>query len=438
MKKQVLGFGTIFQFQNNIPGQESPIGELSSWSRTYSKEKGEYQDTNVPGYGLVTFSSKDTATEVDVELDHVEVVQVIEVIRQLVLYASSAVPPIDPNDFRDSIQAQMYASIESLVFGEMNDLGAVALPSWISWTSKTDSKSDFHIWLSDQAFQDQYPNYFINVSAPLKPVVDLLGNWQTNVDKMQQRPLSVILSEAQDDKNQKPETYVRTLEIDYVNRNNVSQKYKVNFVMMIYGVAGDDLDAIKDAIIAYLVKESGRPETDWEPVFPDLFKRTEFILWPRWDLPSIPNMSQRSGLYSTIVGLQESLDFCTANTDFYLQSWIQRNSYSIPIPYKTLSLAVVNGENNADGMKDFKALYPDYIPVDTTSPDFERMQALTKNWVLFVNRMAMAAETATNISQLPRGFRRTKRNNKLFVSGVYNKATYLMAARSNPLYGLTS
>lgn len=438
MKKQVLGFGTIFQFQNNIPGQESPIGELSSWSRTYSKEKGEYQDTSVPGYGLVTFSCKDTVTEQDVQLEQVEVSEVIEVMRQLVLYASSAIPPIDPNDFRDSIQAQMYASIENLVFGELNSLGAATLPSWVSWTSKTGNKSDFHIWLADAAFQDQYPNYFINVTPPLTPVVDLLGNWQTQVDKMQTRTLSVLLSEAQESKNQKPETYVRTLEVDYVNRNNVSQKYKVNFVLMVYGVAGDDLDSFKDAIIAFLVAQSGRPESDWQPVFPDLFKRTEFVFWPRWDLISIPNMSQRTGLYSTIVGLQESLDFVMTHTDFYLQSWTQRNSYSMPINYKLLSMGVVNGENNASDMLDLKVLYPDYLPVDTTSPDFQRMQPNTREWVLFINKMAIAAETATNISQLPRGFRRIKRNDKLFVSGVYNKATYLMAARSNSLYGLTS
>lgn len=431
MKKHVLGFGSIARLVDNAPGSNSALGELSTWSQTYTKNKGEYTDAAIPGIRLNTFSVKGEGDDGEQTLSYSEYSIPLLTIKAALDYAVNTPAPIDPQDFRDAVQAEMFSSIESLEFGELVNNGSTTMPSWMKFTAKVGDKNVYTIWLADEAFSVQYPEFQITVIPPLPDLTKLYGPWQAAVNAMATWTNVKLMEQVQAAKDLHPETYVRYFEFDFVNRTNNTQKKATPWYILVYGEAGNNDDAIKDAIIDYLVKETGQDESVWEKIFPELFKRTEFILYPRWDLTSIPNMSTLTGLYSPFLGIKDSTEYAIRNTPFYPEQHIKDHSFIFPVTYKGVSIVGINGNNNIDEQKDMRAVWKDYIPVPTTSPDFQRMEVATQEWVHFMIRLVETAENATWSSALPQGIRRVRRGDLWYLASNHNKGNYVVAMRNN-------
>lgn len=423
---------SISNLIDNTPGVIAKVGELSTWSRTYSKTKGEYYNPSYPDFTLISFSSTDDSGA-DVTLTNSESSLAIELFYRCYIYATTNPLPLDPEDFRNSIQADMYEKVQEIEFGQLEVTSTIPLPVWISFTSKGAVNNTYYIWAADTYFKSEYPDYDITVVDPLPNLNDFTGDWQTAVDKLADWPFSKLLLQAQSDKNGNPETYTVSYQYDFVNRVNPSQKTPVTWIALVYGESGNNEDVIKDAIIDKLVTETGYPESAWEPIFPELFKRTEFILYPRWDRLSIPNVSNLTALYSPFTPARESIQKAIEWTSFYPQVFIEQNVNIFPVTYKSVSVVAVNGYNNMDDQKNLPDVWKDYICVDTSSPDFERMQPLTKDWVHFLIRLVSEAETANYNSAISQGFRRVKRGDLTYLSGNFNKANYLVVLRKSLL-----
>jgi hypothetical protein len=431
--KNILGFMSISNLIDNTPGVIAKVGELSTWSRTYSKTKGEYFSATRPDFTLVSFSSTNDTTGADVTLTTAESSLAIEVFYQCYRYATTHPLPLDPEDFRNSVQAEMFEQIQELSFGELQVTSSVQLPAWVSFTAKGAVANTYHVWTADEYFKAEYPDYDITIVNPLPDLADFAGNWQQAVNKLADWPFNKLLAQAQVEKQGNPETYTLSFQYDFVNRVNPTQKIPVTWIALVYGESGNSEDAVKDAIIDKLVTETGYPETAWEPIFPELFKRTEFVMYPRWDRLSIPNVSNLTALYSPFTPAREAITKAVEWTSFYPQVFIEQNVNIFPVTYKSVSVVAVNGYNNMDDQKNLADLWKDYICVDTSSPDFERMQPLTKEWVHFMIRLVSEAETANYTSAISQGFRRVKRGNLTYLSGNFNKANYLVVLRKSLL-----
>lgn len=435
MKKQILGFTNISQLVDNNPTQLSALGELSTWSMTYSKSHGFYTSPGITGYTLATFSVKDLDTDEDQKLTVTEAELVLRITRSCMAYSAAHIAPIDPIDFIASIQAEYYNEIGNLEFGDLVNTSSTTLPSWFAFVSKSGDGNENRIWLADASFQLEYPDFDITVVSPLPDRNDYLRPWATAVELLDQRSMVVLTEEMQAEKKLHPETFVRMFEFDFVNRTNPSQKKKTFWYVLVYGEAGNNDDAIKDAIIEDLVQATGEPPSTWEPIFPELFKRTETIILPRWDQISVPNMSTLTGLYSSFMGLEENIKYAQDKIKFYTEDWIKENSMSWPVTYKALSVVSVDGANNIEGKEKLRLLYPDYIPVPTTDPDFQRMSLATRTWVHFILRLVIAAEKVTSSSALPQGIRRQKRGDLWYVVGSHTGVNYMVTQRRNFVTG---
>jgi hypothetical protein len=97
-------------------------------------------------------------------------------------------------------------------------------------------------------------------------------------------------------------------------------------------------------------------------------------------------------------------------------------------------LVCVNGESNIDGKKELTDIIPDYIPVPSTSTDFNRMQIATRDWILAMDNLLLLAETANENTSMPANIRRIIRNDVLFITTLHDGVNYLVAARINPFY----
>lgn len=431
MNKQILGFASIAQYVDNAPGQISVLGELSTWSRTFGKSKGEYSDPAFPGHRLITFVSSDTASGSTTELTSAEAALALEFSTECVNYAKSHPIPLDSNDFRDHMQVLFTDRIVNLEFGPLMEGAYITLPAWYDFTSKGADGDHYRVWMSDAVFAVEYPGYELTIIPPHDNLEIFAGNWQNAVNRLPEWPNIRLINEVQFKKNLHPETYIDVREYYFVNTSNPTQRVLTTWYTLVYGEAGNDEDSIKDAIIDKLVKETGHPPSFWEDIFPELFQRTEFIFYPRWDRLSIPNVSNLTALYSPFVDINDTTAYVREKATFIPGPHFEENIFSLPITYKSIAVNGVSGVNNAQGQTKLRDVWPDYIAVGTESVDFKRMQELTQDWVHFMIKLISSAETAVGVSTLPQGLRRRKRGDKIYISGSFNRINYSAYSRHN-------
>lgn len=430
----VKGFMTVNAFVNNVPGVVAALGELSTFSRTFSKEKGEYLSDTVPGYRLTTFNVEHQANGAEQELSQAIAQQAIDVVASCVAYATSHIRPYDSLDFKNTILTNFFQKVTNLYMGDFKDNGTTALPEWLSWTSADNGNAIIKIWLADSAFQDQYDDYYIEVIPPIVPVDSLFNDYNATLTLLNARTSSQLSDSIELAKGVNPETFIRMLDFNFFNKLNLAQKNRTTWATLIYGKVGDNIDSIKDAIVEYVLKNSTHSRAEWEVILPDVFKRTEFVLLPRWDLISIENLGNLSRLYSSAINPVEAIAFAKASVNTYPDEFINDNITIFPYDYKALSILAINGATNVEGSERLFEIFPDYIPVPTTSADFNRMQVKTRDWLIFLQRLLMIAETATTFTSVPNVARKQTRDGILYVSGIFDNNNYLVAARSNTIF----
>ena len=431
--KIIQGFVTKDSYITNAPGVVSKVFEISPNSLTYSREKGEYQHLQHQGDILHTFMSKDSDTNVKFQLPVTQVDEVFKVIDTVLEYLGTHMPPYVAVNFLNFIQAEHQSEITNVVLGGYYDTGTMVIPEWISWKSLSHPDTDIRIWMVDQAFQFQYPDYEIIVIPPVDDLDRLFNNYANVSGFLSQITLQQTMERVQEARGPYPPTYTRMFEFNYTNPMNPSQKTKTAWGVLIYGREGDNIDSIKDAIIDHVLNNSTRSQAEWQYIFPEIFQRTEFLLWPRWDKISIPNLTSNSALYSSLMDPTECLTFAKAKWPQYTTLYVDNNLTLIPFDYKAITAVVLNGSTNVDGKKIFREMFPDYIPVPNTSHDFGRMRPTTQDWVLRVIELLVIAETATAHSPIPPHVRRVVRQGVIYICSIYDNINYLVATKSSTL-----
>ena len=159
---KLQGFLRIDNQQNNTVGAISNLGELSTQSMTYSREKGIYRNTTQPGIAFVSFTSKhENNPPVVVPQNYSD--HILQVCSRMITYSSS---------FGDSVTSialanDLFNNFSGLIFdlesGPLISTPNLTLPEWISWQNPLYNNGDnrIKIWLSDQAFRRQFDDYEI-------------------------------------------------------------------------------------------------------------------------------------------------------------------------------------------------------------------------------------------------------------------------------------
>lgn len=429
--KTLKGFVTIQSLISNVPNVVSPLGEISTWSLTFTKERGEYENTNLTGFRLVSIKSIDSVTG-PVAVNTALADQVLTVVKAAYDFVSQHTYPYVAEDFIAALTSAVGGAITDVVYGDWVQLNAIALPTWISWNSTNPQDSTVKIWLSDPAFRIEFDEYEILVVPPITPI-----------DQFFLEPIAVrnlvnaVTVDSQIDrvntiKNQNPETAVRAVSFWYNDPLLHTNVVLTTWYVVIYGAAGDSPDNIKSALITWILDQSSHTQGDWIGILPDLIQRLEFIILPRWDLYAIPDLPIQSGIYSSTIDPTESITHATGAIDFYPQDYIPSHTLSVPFPYNGLSLLIVKGYNNNSTTQSFRALFGDYIPVSTLSLDFNRMTDITKSWVTLMMAAIIKAESIQNVGDSATPFRTMLRSGKLYIVATYDDIDYLVAAKVNP------
>lgn len=429
----IKGFVTIESLIDNASNVTSVIGELSTQSLSYKKDKGVYTQQTTPDYRLTTFTSVDSVALTNIQVGSTQVDQIFRVVDSLLTYNNLAIRPFNSINVINHLTVGFVGEITLFHIGNFVDNGVISVPEWVSWVDDTTGNT-IRIWLADAAFRAQYDEYEITVIPPFTDIDHLFTPYasvSTEIGLLQTTDLAIRMEIA---KNSHPETYFRILSFKFYNSNDISQSVNVEFGLLIYGKAGDNIDIIKDALQEYILGLSNHPRSEWVVILPDIFKRTEFVIIPRWDKIAIPNLTTLSGLYGSILDVNEAKSFVTSRFNLYPNIWTSNNINIMPFDYKAIMLSVINGPDNVAGSQDIKLMYSDYIPVSTSTIDFNRMSINTKEWLLLLETALIEAETADGFSSLVEPLRKITRNNVLYITFLYNNVNYLVAARGSTLY----
>lgn len=430
---KVQGFLNIPQLISNIPGEISPVGELSPHASTFSRTVGYYEKSTLPTVGFTSFHS--------VGDDNVERV-VPTVISDGILTLGAWLLNRILNEGGYANPAAMALALTNtfstvgtdFAVGDFVNIGVYNFPSWISWNKNHDDE-DFQVktWWADEPFRTQFRNFTIIVVPPVEDVDLLWGSYAQVYALMQARTNQDFLNDVATARAGLPYSHLKEMRFNWINPLNNTQQVATPWGAIIYGDGGNNDDNIRNAIIDYILDNSSHTREEWKTVLPSLFVTTEFIITPLWNRVSIPNQSANSGLNSPIFRNGDLLAYAMAAASGYTQTHIQSVVEGSVFTYKSLAFTIFGGSENIDGVKTFHLKFSDYMPLNPQQADFSRMSTRTRTWVNKINEMLPLAETLSENTSLPPEFSLITRDGVKFVAWRFEDTLYLIAAKSTVL-----
>lgn len=428
------GFIINSLFANNAVGQTSVIGEMSTLSATYSTEKGTYKnDTISPDVTLFSYLSANSGVLQPVANDVRD--RTLAIAKWVYDQVNLGVQ-IFSDQLLQALLLQFQTTANSFACGDIvTDGNSHWCPEWVSWVDNTltqaGTQNQIKLWFSDASFQSEYDEYSFAIVPPITPLDNFfLAGAQVDT-LVNARTTSQFVDQMQAARGVNPETYQLALSYNYIDPNNPSHIVPTLWGVLGYGAAGNNIDAIQDALVAYILANSTHSNSDWEAILPDLFRRTEFILLPLEDQYAIPDNALNTGLYATISNLGRVNTLFKTVVPSYPSAHIDSHLSLMAHPYKNLQIAVVGSTDNRNNWYELNQVFPDLLAVLTTSTDFGRMSADTRGFLNALSQMLITAETMGQFSDIPRGYTRVIRDNILYIVVNYENINYLVAAKSN-------
>lgn len=425
------GFVNVDALANNTPGSVSALGELSNVSNSYAIEKGYYNSNSYQYVELVSFYSKyDTGNLIAVPAKYSD--HVLRLAQWIYEQAIADKLTDSEEAFRTLFLSEFGTTVKDFECGKMVVAKGNWLPSYIAWSLDDGVEENLlRVWFSDDAFKTQYDEFQIVVIPPIEPV-DTFQLTKAKVAVAMQaftvpkRDANVLVKTGGE-----PYTYLVSKEYPWYDREDPTATLTTVWTVAIYGIAGNNLAQIKDALADYILAHSSYARTDWIPVFPDIFTDTEFTIVPRWDLKSVPDETVLGSLYSPIVPYDGLVDFAKKFIKSVTDTHRVKYLTTMGLQYKSLAAIVVGGDENRDRKYLLKNFYPDYALLSTTSIDFNRMASGTVEFVQKLIEAVIAAEEMDEYSYIGATLSRITRDGMLYVGFSHNDVEFLVLSRSS-------
>lgn len=423
-------FAHIGPLVDNALDVVAPIGELSPMSKTFTRRPTANVTADYPNETLVGFSY--IVDEVPTVVDDATAYSCLTAINWTYSQARLGTFTTDKDSYQQPFITQFGQAFDFIGSGIMIQFGNYWCPEYIDFCLHGQSATSlWRVWFADDSFYNQYDEYLI---FPVTPIVNLdlfFGDFDDVTALVKAIKQTEIFGRISDARGKFPETVLRNDVFTWQDKNDHSLKIDTDWVTVIYGAAGDNLDAVREAIRDYILDHSTHTRDEWAEIFPDLFTSTEFIWTPMWTKIAIPNEVRETGVYSGITSIQDAMLLChkTCQGVKYTNDHIDLVLSVVPTNFRSLMCAVVGGPENRDGIDLFVERYPDYINVPTTHPDFMRMTQETRNLVLMIAEMLMYAEEMTPNTGVPHGYNRLTRNGVVYVAKSYEKFLYLVVSQ---------
>lgn len=426
----ISGFIAINSLATNVPGKVSTIGELSNKSESYSKEKGFYKKNAYPDVRLVTFNSTEDGTQLAVPPSFSD-----EILR----IAQGMYSKCITGEFNSSQDAATEALIQSYgsavtvrhVGNMVTEKGYWMPESLILEFKLLGKPNSVRLWLSDGTFRTQYDLYELVVVPPVDNIdslVDTVAAVKEIVDGIDVPTHSKRVTIAAGDF---PYTYPSTENYQWTDRNDPDVQFPTPWTAIIYGIAGNNSDIIRNAIIDYILAHSQYSREIWEKIYPDLFLPNEFYITPLWDIRSLENLRTVGGIYSPTALVKEQLE-AAVSTFFNIPiSHINDHAAHSTIDYKSLGFVSIGNWKNRNGNFNLRQQWPEFTNLRTVSLDFNRMSVSTQQFYMLLVNAFKVAEEHDEYSTVPTGMSIVTRGDADYLVFNYEKVQYLISLPDN-------
>jgi hypothetical protein len=427
------GFITNAKFISNVAGVVAAHGEISTQSLTYSREKGLYTAPTVADLTLTSFLAvqDNVATQLTDQIS----LHVLTVARYIYDRSIARGSEIFADELLTDLITQQGSSAQNFNCGAIVNNGSVWMPEWVSWQNisvpSIAAANTIKIWFADASFSAQYDESQLVVVPPVTNLNSFFlpaSDVQIMINALVPSETMIAIQAAKDGY---PESVIRSETYNWVDPYNPAFKIPVTWNLLLYGIAGDNIDSVQDALVNYILANSTHTRDEWIVIFPDLFRRREFILMPLWTQYSVPNRTLEAGIYSPVTNLQSAVALTKQAIVGYPSLHIDNHIELMATPYKSLAIMTVGNPENTDSLFEVSQVFSDYIGLFSTSEDFNRMSLNTQGWVLMLAAMIPVAENVSEFSTVPTGMTKVTRDNILYVVKRYGANNYLMAAKSN-------
>lgn len=432
--KSFKGFAHIGIAVDNKPNVVSPVGELSGLSLTFTRDQSKHTSGASPGYMLrgFTYNVDDVATQ----FPEVDAVKILAVIAWLYSKSNLGTLTSDVLSVRNIWILEQAANFDLAEIGDMVNYNTSKwMPGYITFAPKDDLTTRWKIWFAEDAFFNQFDAYEINHVKPLTPLDKFFYDYVNLKPLLDAVTLGSQMAEAEVLRNGKPETRYRVDTFDWVDPIDRDLRIPVDWMSLVYGEAGDNLDNVKESLSQWILKPENTSHTrdEWAVIFPDIFTSTELIFVPIWDEFAVAPRPRESGIYrgagNVEVGVGKAQKLCKGvkYNDAYIRSVVN----DCPTQFKSVRCYVVGGPENRDGKNQLILRHPDWLNVPTTHVDFMRMTELTRGAVTLIMEMLQYAEEMTATTTPPTGFNRTIRDGVMYITKSYEKFLYLVVVKSS-------
>lgn len=422
-------FCNVLAFASIEPGVVSPIGELTTYAKTYTRDLNIFHNAELDGLDLFVFNS--TLDDVAQTMDQSVANQAIGLVDCAVKATLGHIGEISYDESLTGLLAYAEANNAFAVeIGQIVNAGNWWVPEWISFSSTGIVGENHHkVWLNLESFKNQYTDYKIIVVSPFEDLDTFFNPGSIVENRIKAITPTQMMEQADAAKDGNPETLVRTDPYEYRDPMNSARRFDVYWTVVIYGQAGNDPDLIRDELVNHILSNSIYSREQWAVIFPDIFKRTEFIFAPFWEQYAAEQRIFTHGVYSPILNAVYITDWMKQQAPSYPADHIDVNTMVLSWPYRSLQIATIGHTENKDGKIRITDHYPDYIAVGTESTDFGRMSVDTQAWAAVIMELVIIAESLNTSTDLPRGIFRVNRQGKLYAGKTFNRVLFLVAVK---------
>jgi hypothetical protein len=426
-------FGQIGALVDNTHTVVAPAGELSPMALTYSREKEYLNSAATPGHTLVVFSA--TQDGVVVQADPVLASRLLLINKWA--YEKALAGTFNPSteSFRTAFIRDFGTQYALWSMGAMVEATPnVYLPGVINIRAAADDTQQYTIWFASEIFEQQFDEYAIKVIPPIADIdAFFLGRTVVKAALAARTP-DETMDLIQVSKEGYPETTLQAVMFEWFDPGSPTDKLlriATYWNVVIYGIAGRNIDAIKDAIRKHILANSTHTKDEWAALFPEIFTSTEFIFVPMWKNYAVPNRELEAGMYSSVVNAVAAVEELKrlVRGEGYTPEFIGSKAEIFGAAHRAISVAVTGGPHNRDGITNFVMRYPDYINVDSTGVDNLRMNPETRRFVLTFAAMMAVAEDMTPDSAVPVAFTRLIREGVLYVATTLDRFQLIVASK---------
>lgn len=428
--KLFKGFAQIGPLTNNTRGVVAPVGEISTKCRTFTRNLTENVHNDFLGETLVglSYSENDTSLQVPDDTAY----KCLKAINWTYTQARQGRFTENQQVYQQYFIQSLGAEYDLIATGRMVGFGTYYAPEWIEIAPfQGSAENRWKIWFSDDSLYNQYDEFLILVIPPIVNIDAFFDDYDAVMTLMAGVEQTEQFQRMTNAIGKDPQSTQRSDVFLWQDRNDKTLKVSTNWVTAHYGMAGDNLDSVKEAIRDYIMANTTHTRDEWAEIFPDLFTSTEFIVTPGWNVIAVPNGTRDLGVFSGIITFRKAMALChdTCKGVKYTPAHIDYVNEGIQTLHRGVTAAIVGGPENRDNINQFSLRYPDYIAVPTTHPDFMRMAEETRQFVLLLSTMLLHAETLTPSTGVPEGFNRLHRDGVYYLAKSFKNYLWLVVSK---------